>query len=229
MARKRIRTIPVERTPEQMARLAKREAITKFALVCAAVVAVVIMGFTIAVKVASSKKHEVKEGYTVITDVPGVTFEVDKTYVDNATALGEIAKDSSLENTVTYSYKDDDFYMIFNLYNYIIVAKKGTTFNFDERDISSALNASSINGIWFTEYGKDPVLESGNGVYTISVQAEVVITNASYNDYTGTLTTLIGDNGEEWSLFAGYTEKGMETYQEAMDYIATTFDLVEVE
>lgn len=206
-----------------MAAMAKRAAIQKFALICAAVVLVAVMIFTIAVKVASSRQHTVKDGYMVVTDIPGVTFEVEKTLSDYATALDEVSKDSTLENIVTYSYKDgDSFYMLFNLYNFIVVAKKGTTFNFDERDISSALNASNLNGIWFTEHGKDPVLESSNGVYTINVQAEVVITNASYNDFAGTLTTLV-KNGEEWSLFAGYTEKGQEEYQEAMDYIATTF------
>lgn len=63
-----------------------------------------------------------KSGYTEITAVSGVTFEMPENFLSDATAVTSISQDSDYEATETYLYKNgDSCYMLFNM-NSVIVA-----------------------------------------------------------------------------------------------------------
>lgn len=174
---------------------------------------------------STGSNTESKEGYKIIYDVPGVSFEVKKELSDYSTAVMEISKNVDFQDTGTYSFKNGkDTYLLFNINEYIVIVSKNTNFHFAETEVETALSNNSIDGIWFSTHGKNPVRKEGNNQYVIQAQAQVVITNAMYNDFYGTLTTIEKD-GVEWSMFAGYTSAQKEKYSPAVEYSTSTFKL----
>lgn len=122
-------------------------------------------------------KREPREGYKIIYDVPGVSFEVKKELSDYATAVMEISKNADFRDTETYAFKNGkDTYLLFNINEYIVIVAKNTNFHFAETEVEAALSNNSIDGIWFSTYGENPVRKEGNNQYVIQAQAQVVIT-----------------------------------------------------
>ena len=190
------------------------------------ILGVIAVIFIVLIVTVTMKRTETKtpdrDGYKTINDVPGVGFSVKKDLFETATAVMEISKNIEFLSYQTYSYKNGtDTYLLFNMNNYIVIAKKGTSFYFDENGVEESLQKNSLNGIWFSTVGKDAVKESSGEKYVIYVDAQVVINNDLYNDFIGNLVTLKKD-GEEWTIFAGTTEKNKEN-AETMQYITETF------
>lgn len=170
-----------------------------------------------------------KEGYKTITDVEGIKFDVDKTLSDASTAVLEISDRIDFIDYMTYSYKNgEDTYLLFNIQKFIVVAKKGTCFNFRENGVEKSLEENSLNGIWFAPTGKIPAVSAEGKPYSIEVEGQVVITNNIYNDFYGTLTIMTKD-GEEWSLFAGVTTKGKESLGNMVSYVTESLSFYERE
>lgn len=168
-----------------------------------------------------------KEGYKTITEVDGIKFDVDKTLSDTSTAVLEISDRIDFIDYMTYSYKNGkDTYLLFNIQKFIVVAKKGTCFNFKENGVESSLAENSLNGIWFSPVGKIASLPADGKPYCLEVEGQVVITNNIYNDFYGKLVTLTKD-GEEWTLFAGVTEKGKASMGDMVSYVAESLALYE--
>lgn len=185
------------------------------------IVVLIFMVITTTFKSVETKTPS-REGYKTITDVPGVEFAVKKELFETATAVMEISKNIEFLNYQTYSYKNgEDTYLLFNMNSYIVIAKKGTSFHFEQTGVEESLQNNSLNGIWFSASGKDAVKESSPDKYVIRVDAQVVINNGLYNDFTGNLVTLLKDD-EEWTLFAGVTAANKES-ADIMDYISQTF------
>lgn len=177
--------------------------------------------------VLSGTAESKREGYKSITDIPGVTFDIKKELSDYSTAVMEISPSMDFIDYQTYSYKNGkDTYLLFNIKSYIVIVKKGTLFSFAETGVEESLKKNSLNGIWFEEREKNPVLYSDENRYEVAVTAQVVITNAIYNDFDGILTT-ITQNGEEWAMFTGCSKAAQEEYADIMDYISTTFKTAE--
>lgn len=186
---------------------------------CIVIIAILIFIITsTTIKVISSEEPIAKEGYMEIKDVPGVTFLVKKSLSDVSTAVREISKNVKFIDYQTYSYKNgEDTYLLFNINQYIIVAKKGTNFNLSEG--TDSLLTQGLNGIWFTPLAE--VVMDGD-TYMVDVEAQVVITNELYNDFYGKLVTL-ADGEEEWALFAGCINNKDEAMNEMVEYIASSF------
>lgn len=153
-----------------------------------------------------------KDGYTTITFVDGIQFDIVSSVSRNATAITNMSADMDYEMAQTYLYKDgEESYFIFNMSSIVCIAQKGTTFHFSEAaDMKDALeNNGNILGVWFDcpkrkAKSRD---ESKNGVYKciIDANAQVSLAPDIYNDFTGELTT-IEYNGTEWALFIGTIE-----------------------
>lgn len=160
--------------------------------------------------------------FKLVTEVPGCEFEIDKTKIDTSTAVTEISKQINFLDYETYSFKNGtDVFIMFNMKRYVVVAKKGTSFNFSKKELSESLRENNLQGIWFSPIEKEKVKKSGNK-YTVKVNAEVVITSTLYNDFVGELTTF-EKNGEEWALFAGYLNPEDKEIVDMVEYVAKTF------
>lgn len=187
------------------------------------IVVIVIIGLMLGFLVTMSKAKKEGENsvdktmYKTIDAVPGCEFSVDRLSSDTSTAVMEISKSVNFLDYETYTFRNgEDLYLIFNMENFIVIAKKGTTFNFSQMDVSESFSKNSLQGIWFE--ARDKVEKKGN-TYTVDVLAQVVITNTLYNDFAGKLVTIEQD-GQEWALFAGYVK---EDYAPMVDYVSTTF------
>lgn len=145
-----------------------------------------------------------KEGYTEITDVPGVRFYMKESLLDKATAIMQINDSIGLDEKNYYVYKNgEDRYIFFNLSNAVLIAQKGTSFHFSESENKKeALKNASVCNVWFDVSGKELNQKSGHGKYITRVNAQVSITKTLYGVFCGELAT-IEKNGEEWSLFFG--------------------------
>lgn len=183
------------------------------------IVVVVVFGFFLK-KITNAKESGIKEGYKVVSDVPGVEFVVKKNMADISTAVMEISKNIDFIDYMTYSYKNgENTYLLFNIRQYIIIVQKGTSFCFNELGVEESLKINSMQGIWFTATGKP---KENAQKYVIDVEAQVVITNSIYNDFYGTLCTITRDGGE-WAMFVGTTREYRAEYEEMVEYIVDSF------
>lgn len=191
---------------------------SKYIVMISVSMLLLIMVVTTVLKCVSNRKITERDGYRVITDVPGIEFQVNKEYCDYSTTILEISDNINFSEYQTYLYKNGtDTYCLFNISSYIIIAKKGTCFDFNNMDVDESLSVNSFDGIWFSPIGKSPVIESSEKKYKITVLGQVVITSLVYNDFSGTLTTLTKD-GEEWSVFAGVTNRATDECRESLEY-----------
>ena len=191
------------------------------AIVAAGIILIISIFALLNASTAKSKSQTGgREGYVLIEAVPGVAFEVNEVLADYATAVLEINQDVDFIKNASYSYKNGtDTYMLFNMAQYIVAAKKGTSFNFFSTDPNESIKQNSLNGIWFSNISN---FSKGESRCSADVTAQVVITNTIYNDFTGKLVTLT-DGEEEWSLFVGRVNTSDESMTEMCQYVANTF------
>lgn len=203
-----------------------KKIINKYQYVIALGILIIVLIISISYISTHAKQSKVVEsgraGYEVVTAIPGVTFEVNKDLADYATGVTEVSKNVDFVKNATYSYQNNrDTYMQFNMAQYIVIACKGTQFNFDETSIPESLNSNSLNGIWFTNAKN---VEENDNKVTIDVEAQVVITNTVYNDFSGKLCTITSDD-EEWSLFIGAVNIKDADMLDMIKYVVGTFNV----
>ncbi len=167
-------------------------------------------------------------GYTNITCVEGVSFYVNSTFADTATAITQISDNVKFQSGQYYSYKNgSDKFLLFNMDNLIIACQKGTDFWIGESNDPeySLLNASMMN-IWFTQGSKKFESETQDYQTITKADAGVCINSATYGDFCGKLKNIVKD-GEEWSLFVGVPgdryDKLSDDSQNGIDTILSTF------
>lgn len=174
-----------------------------------------------------------KDGYSTITSVDGVKFDIISSVARNATAITNISEDMDFERNQTYLYKDGDSeYFLFNMDAVICIAEKGTTFGFrDKSDKLAALKDSDVLGVWFTNERKNKLDFDENeskGIYklTATVTAQVSLTSEIYNDFTGKLSS-ISDGETEWTFFVGSAGNKFSDLkkdeQKLLEYMAASF------
>lgn len=172
-----------------------------------------------------------RNGYTSITAVDGICFDVMSDVARNATAITNISEDMSFEQNQTYVFKDGGKrYFIFRMDSIVYVAEKGSSFGLrDAPDKLAALQNGNIMGIYFTSPRKklDFVEDEKDGIYKLSatVTAQVAITSNLYNDFAGRFS-YITDGTEEWAVFVGsrgedFRELPDDT-KEVITYMAAT-------
>ena len=188
-------------------------------VILVALAVIIILRITL---VETGSKPAVRDGYIRVESVPGVAFEVNKNLADYATAVLAVTKDVDFVKNASYTYKNGtDTYMLFNMSQYIVVAKKGTSFNLANNDVKTSLETNSLAGIWF-EHGTN--LSKSEGKCSVDVEAQVVITNTIYNDFKGRLVTVTED-GDEWALFVGAVNAADSSMEDMIKYVASSFTI----
>ena len=190
-------------------------------IIIGVIVVLTILGSILFLKFKNTSS--VNQGdYRLVTEVPGCEFEIDKARIDTSTAVTEISKQINFLDYETYSFKNgSDLFIMFNMKNYVIVAKKGTNFHLSSSNLNETLKENDLQGIWFDPIEKEKVKKTGNK-YSVKVSAEVVITSTLYNDFVGELVTFEKD-GEEWALFSGYQNPEDKEIVDMTKYVAKTF------
>lgn len=177
-----------------------------------------------------------EDGYTSITSVDGISFDVVSDVSRNATAITNISEDMAFETDQTYMYKDGETeYFLFRIDSIVCVAQKGTSFGIkDAQDKLDAVTKGNILGIYFTSPKKklEFVEDEKDGVYKMvaTVTAQVALTSELYNDFAGRLA-YINDGRDEWTMFVGTIGKDFRDFsdetQEVITYMAATMTLHE--
>ena len=177
-----------------------------------------------------------EDGFTSITSVEGISFDVVSDVSRNATAITNISEDMAFETDQTYMYKDGETeYFLFRIDSIVCVAQKGTSFGLkDAEDKLDAVTRGNILGIYFTSPRKklEFVEDEKNGVYKMvaTVTAQVALTSELYNDFAGRLA-YIYDGKDEWTMFVGTIGKDFRDFsdetQEILTYMAATMSLHE--
>ena len=157
-----------------------------------------------------------KSGYTEITAVSGVTFEMPENFLSDATAVTSISQDSDYEATETYLYKNgDSCYMLFNMNSVIVAVSTDTSYNLSESDdVDSSITNSTLNGICFTpKDGSSYAYEESNKKDSYKMIADAVgdvtLTTELYGKYDGKFAYVEG-SGMECTMFVG---ANMEKYR----------------
>ena len=149
-----------------------------------------------------------EEGYSSITSVEGISFDVVSEAARNATAITNISEDMSFEMDQTYVFKDGESeYFLFQIDSIVCVAQKGTDFHLQgAADKLQAISSGNILGIYFNSPKKklDFVEDEKGGVYKLvaTVTAQVALTNELYNDFAGRFA-YISTGNQEWAMFVG--------------------------
>ncbi|MEE1255631.1 MAG: hypothetical protein UHN47_03850 [Lachnospiraceae bacterium] len=176
-----------------------------------------------------------KEGYSEITTIDGVKFDIVSSIARNATAVTNISEQMEFEANQVYVYKDgESAYFLFKMDAIVCVAEKGTSFGFMEtEDKFTALKNSDVLGVWFKSPEKKKLKydekKTGEAYKLIAtVTAEVTLTSELYSDFAGKLA-VIDDGTTEWSFFIGSIGSDFEELnkdeKELIEYMAQSFML----
>ncbi|MCH4191157.1 MAG: signal peptidase I [Butyrivibrio sp.] len=144
----------------------------------------------------------------IIDSIPGIRFAV-PSELKNATAITGISDAISFDEDITYSYQDGiEDYVLFNRNKAIILAQKGTSFNFDrlskDRKAAGLENSLLLNARLMNPENKFRYTENkDHGGYKLigTVSARIMITSKIAGDYTGKLA-VITDGVNEYSVLA---------------------------
>lgn len=148
--------------------------------------------------------RKIPDGYSEITSVKGISFYINSSFCERATAVSRLSDDMNFQSNLYYCYKDgENNYLLFNKENLVVAAKKGTDFNLNTADNpeEKLKNASFLN-IWFEKDGKKMDMEQSNEKTTTTVKASVSINATTYGDFCGKLVNVETDT-DEFSLFVG--------------------------
>lgn len=148
-----------------------------------------------------------KNGYTKVTSVKGVEFEMPETFLSKTTTLSSIDKNGDYAKG-TYLYKDGSSeYMLFNIEEAVIAVEMGTKFNLKEaEDVGRTITSTSVKGVWLTGQ-KEKItykINETDEIYKIvaDVVGNVSVTPELYGKYIGYFAS-VQYGGYECSIFAG--------------------------
>lgn len=150
--------------------------------------------------------EENKSGYTNVTSVQGVTFDMPESVLAQATAITSISPEEDYGYN-TFLYKDGKgSYLLFNIGSIVVAVENTTNYELrDTKDVQQAISEKSLNGIWLETKEKFKYEDKEkDGVYKLiaEVAADVSITPDIYGMFTGKLAYIATDN-YECTMFIG--------------------------
>lgn len=159
-----------------------------------------------------------ESGYTQVTSVNGVVFDMPSNFLSQATAITSIGEDIDYSNG-TYLYKNGkDKYLMFNINDVIIAVQSGTNFDMkNTKNKSENMENSGICEVWLTPDKKlDYDEQTKGGVYKMigNANADVSITSSVYGELIGNFA-IVQYEDFECAIFAGvpYNEDGLTNNQ----------------
>lgn len=174
--------------------------------------------------------EENKDGYTNVTSIEGVSFDMPERFLSQSMTLSDIAKDGDYAEG-TYLYKDDSIYLLFNIEEVVVAVEKNTTFDFENsKDAEATIGSDAVNGVWMEKI-KDKLsyqTSKHNGEYKIlaNVIGNVSITPELYGKYTGYFAS-VQSSGYECSMFVGVKltndEEMTSQQKEILNHIIKSF------
>lgn len=197
------------------------------------IIAICIMAILLGACGSNGLYQSGKEGYSEITSIDGVKFDIVSSIARNATAVTNISEEMEFEANQVYVYKDgESAYFLFKMDAIVCVAQKGTHFGFRSgKDKLASLANSDILGVWFESPKKKKLVydeTSSDGIYKMmaTVTAEVTLTSELYSDFAGKLA-VVDDGTTEWSLFIGSIGNNFDELnkdeRELIEYMARSF------
>lgn len=147
--------------------------------------------------------------YKKLDSVQGIIFQVPDYILNNATAIARIAGDMDYSKNTTYVYKDgSENFIMFQMGSIAVIVKKGTQYHFkDVKDKTAALiDNELLDTVWLEPSSKDFKCDETDKkeihITTGRADAQIVITEQLYDDFTGYFKNISNGN-EEWSIYAG--------------------------
>lgn len=147
------------------------------------------------------------EGYTTVTSIEGVTFDMPETFLSQATAVSSISQDVDYSEGV-YLYKNgDSLYLLFSVTSVIVVVEKDTQYNLlDSDELEESITSKPLDSVWLKKDGKKLEYQESqrNGVYKViaDVIGNTSITPEVYGKFVGKFSC-IQSEGYECSMFIG--------------------------
>ena len=191
--------------------------------------ALILSLIMIATTGCGSKLYEnSKDGFTQVTNVQGVSFEVSSSWSQSATAIFTINEDDTYDGL--YVKKTDNSYLLFDMQN-ILIAVGQTNFDFDGNENIDTLTSDDINNVWLSTDDKKLSYESGtkDGVYKIiaDAKADYSVTPTQYATFLGYVAS-VKSGDTEYSMFVGAmtTSSSLsKTQEELCSHVAKSFKL----
>ncbi len=148
-----------------------------------------------------------KTGYTKITAVEGVTFDMPEIILTQATAITSISKENDYSGSI-YLYKNGhNSYLLFDISSILVAVECQTGYNLEDvSDKEDALVSQSLNGIWLSRDTKKFNCDESHskGAYKVIAEmtADVSITPEVYGMFTGKVAYVSTDS-YECTMFVG--------------------------
>ncbi len=188
------------------------------------VIVIAVIVIPTVVKLVGNKKEKADpEEYRVVTDIPGIEFMMNRDILNVSTAI--VGIDESIDNLIdsqSYVYKNGiDTYVVFNMRNYYGIVKKGVDIDLAHSDMSDV----TIDGVWFSKQDPKAKVTTKRGVSSIDVVASVSYSSSLYNDFYGTLTSIVDEDGTEYAIFFGTPNSLYSRFYPIIDYTAASLTI----
>jgi len=174
-----------------------------FLSLAAVLVIVFLISSVIMIKNNKGRVSTTEGNYKTVHEVEGVSFSINTSILNKATAISEISEKAGIDSENIYMYKDGGTnYLLFGFNSIVIAVEKGTTFPFYKEFNEEDIYTSDVAGLWFdTNTVKfKPVIDDNS--ITCEVTGGLNISTQMYCDYTGKLK-IISDGTNQWSIFVG--------------------------
>lgn len=165
-----------------------------------------------------------KEGYTAVTNIEQVNFEVSSSWAQAATAITNIRETDEYDGL--FVRKTEDTYILFDMSS-ILIACSRSYYDFQGNESVETLEAHDINNVWLkaTDNKLNYDTSKKNGVYKIiaDAKADYSVTPTQYATFTGKMASISNGN-EEWSIFAGAMSTNLSSSQKkTIEHIVKSF------
>lgn len=153
--------------------------------------------------------------FRTIHEVQGVSFGINSSIINKATAVSEISEKIDIDPSLLYVYKDGkDNYILFGLNSIVVAVEKGTHFPLHKDMTELDIEESSVCGIWFEKNGLKLQADYTSDSVTFNANGGLNISNNTYSDYVGKLR-ILSDGETQWAIFCGIP--GTEKYKNLTD------------
>lgn len=172
----------------------------------------------------------IDNSYKSVEFVEGCRFGIPQSFSDKATAISRITKEGNYDKDTLYYYKNgQDQYFMFCMSSFVIIAQKGTNFDFSSGNFENGVETAPLMGMMIHPVEKTSAAKEKNelaGKIVMPTVAEITLTDTLYNDFYGKFSYM--SNGEDnWAIFCGCPVDSYESLssdrQKVIDNVVYSF------